>query len=96
MMGGFLGLVAIVMIFGIPLLAIWTKHQATMQQSRSGFDEAEVQQLVNQVEVLQDRVQVLERIVTDQGFSVASQIEALREPARSGKKLADKRGEEVD
>lgn len=60
--------------------AIWTKHQSRLAEQHSGFDERDVRQLVSQVEVLQDRVQVLERIVTDQGYSVASQIEALRDP----------------
>ena len=36
-----------------------------------------------QVERLEDRVRVLERIVTDGNYSLASQIEALREPAPS-------------
>lgn len=39
---------------------------------------------------------MLERIVTDQGYSVASQIEALRDPRQSGKGIADRRGEKVD
>jgi len=92
-MGDLIGLAAVVMIFGIPLLAIWTGHQHKMAKERSGFDDGQVRQLVNQVEVLQDRVQVLERIVTDQGYSVASQIEALRDPRGT---LSGKRDEQVD
>jgi hypothetical protein len=60
--------------------AIWSKHQREMAGRHSGPDNREVQQLASQVEMLQDRVHVLERIVTDQGYSVASQIEALRDP----------------
>ena len=86
-MGDLVGLVAIVMIFGIPMLAIWTKHQGKMMEQRSALDEDHVRQLVNQVEVLQDRVEVLERIVTDQGYSVASQIEALRDRPNTQTKL---------
>jgi len=33
----------------------------------------------SRIEMLEDRVQVLERIITDQGYSVAAQIEALRD-----------------
>jgi phage shock protein B len=75
---GELGVLIPIMIFAIPLLAIWTSHQRKMMEHRPPQDDAQVHQLVNQVEALQDRVQVLERIVTDQGYSVASQIEALR------------------
>jgi len=32
-------------------------------------------------ELLEDRVEVLERIITDRGFNVASEIEALRDTA---------------
>ena len=39
---------------------------------------------------LEERVRVLERIVTDKGYDVASQIEALRD-ARKVEALLDKR-----
>ena len=94
-MGDLVGLVAIVMIFGIPMLAIWTKHQSKMMEQRSALDEDHVRQLVNQVEVLQDRVEVLERIVTDQGYSVASQIEALRDRPNAQTKLEPGRDKAV-
>ncbi|HEX7710823.1 MAG TPA: hypothetical protein VF418_07770 [Sphingomonadaceae bacterium] len=81
-MGDLIGLAAVVMIFGIPLLAIWTRHQAQMADRKSGMDDAQVRQLVGQVEMLQDRVQVLERIITDRGYDVATQIEALRDTRR--------------
>lgn len=35
---------------------------------------------IDQVQMLEDRVRVLERIVTDQNYSLARDIEALREP----------------
>ena len=85
-----------IMIFAIPLLAIWTRHQRRIMEHRSNFDDGQVRQLESQVELLQDRVEVLERIVTDQGYSIASQIEALRDPQQSGNKIADKRDEQVD
>lgn len=78
-MGELIGLVAVVMIFGIPMLAIWTRHQSKLIDHKSALDDADVRQLVGQVEALQDRVEVLERIITDRGFDVATQIEALRD-----------------
>ena len=47
-----------------------------------------------QVERLEDRVRVLERIVTDKGYDVATQIEALRD-ARRTEALLDSREPEV-
>jgi preprotein translocase subunit YajC len=41
--------------------------------------DAENARLKGQVEKLQDRIRVLERIVTDSGVQTAAQIEALRE-----------------
>jgi len=48
---------------------------------------AENARLVDRLEASEDRIAVLERIVTDRGVNVAQQIEALREvaPAQSGK-----------
>ena len=80
-MGELIGLTAVVMIFGIPLLAIWTKHQSDMHK-RGGVAGGDVQRLTDQVETLQDRVQVLERIITDRGYDLATQIEALRDSGR--------------
>jgi hypothetical protein len=73
--------VAVMGVFGIPLLAIWSKHQKDLR-AQGGLADGEAQRLADQVEALQDRVQVLERIVTDGGYDVATQIEALREKPR--------------
>tara|TARA_E500000305_G_C3987443_1_gene220136 strand:+ start:469 stop:747 length:279 start_codon:yes stop_codon:yes gene_type:complete len=74
------------MIFGIPLMAIWTKHRskvAEMQVSTTAASTAEkAAQYASQVQALEDRVRVLERIVTDKGYDVATQIEALRDQRR--------------
>jgi len=67
----------------IPIVAIWTKHQqkmAELQVNTTAQHTAEkAAQYASQVQVLEDRVQVLERIVTDRGYDVATQIEALRD-----------------
>jgi hypothetical protein len=42
-------------------------------------DDAENVRLRSQVRQLQDRINVLERIVTDRGVETAAQIEALRD-----------------
>ena len=45
-------------------------------------NDAENARLRGQVQQLQDRIKVLERIVTDRGAETAAQIEALRDRAR--------------
>jgi hypothetical protein len=67
----------------IPIFAIWTSHQrkmAEIQADKTADATAEkAAQYASQVQKLEDRVAVLERIVTDRGYDVATQIEALRD-----------------
>lgn len=52
----------------------------SMRQMRGDpGDDAENARLRQQVSKLQDRINVLERIVTDRGVETAAQIEALRD-----------------
>lgn len=75
-------------IFGcmIPISVIWTKHKekvAEMQVSTTAAATAEkAAQYSSQIQRLEDRVQVLERIITDRGYDIATQIEALRDTRR--------------
>lgn len=75
-------------VFGctIPMVAIWAKHKqklAQMQISATAEHTAEkAAQYASKVQALEDRVRVLERIVTDKGYDVATQIEALRDQRR--------------
>jgi len=68
----------------IPIVAISTRHRRKMV-------ELEIRRLAaaaaagknpanDRTEWLEDRVKVLERIVTDKGYGLTEQIEALREP----------------
>jgi transposase len=55
----------------------------SMKEMRDGVsNDAENERLRGQVKQLQERLKVLERIVTDRGASTAEQIEALRERDR--------------
>ncbi|VVS96785.1 hypothetical protein [Erythrobacter sp. EC-HK427] len=67
----------------IPIIAIWTSHQRKMAEMRIGATAEETAeraaQYASKVQQLEDRVQVLERIVTDRGYDIATQIEALRD-----------------
>lgn len=52
----------------------------SMKEMRDGVsNDAENERLRGQVKQLQERLKVLERIVTDRGAATADQIEALRE-----------------
>ena len=70
----------------IPIVAIWTRHQqkiAEMQVHTTADATAEkAAQYASKITALEDRVRVLERIVTDKGYDVATQIEALRDQRR--------------
>ena len=67
------------MIVGI----VWVKTQARLEEKRiaagaSQRGKSDPQQ-AGQIAELQERVRVLERIVTEGGYDLATQIEALRE-----------------
>lgn len=76
----------------IPIIAIWTKHRqkiAEMQIAATAELSAEkAAQYAQHTRELEERVRVLERIVTDKGFDTAAQIEALRRDSAS---LEDRR-----
>lgn len=85
-MGELIPIVAIIFGCTIPMVAIWTKHKekvALMQVDTTARATAEkAAQYSSQMQRLEDRVQVLERIITDRGYDVATQIEALRDTRR--------------
>lgn len=80
---GTLALLVPIIALSIPIIAVWTKHKqkmVEMQISATADASAEkAAQYSSRVQQLEDRVQVLERIVTDRGYDVATQIEALRD-----------------
>lgn len=62
--------------------AIWARHQRRMEEIRARNTAEMAAQYAVQNTALEERVRVLERIVTDKGYDVASQIEALRDARR--------------
>ena len=81
-LGLLVGLIAILAVFSIPLLAIWTKHRRDMMEMQAKQTAEKAAQYATSNKELEDRVRVLERIVTDKGYDVATQIEALRDQRR--------------
>jgi hypothetical protein len=70
--------------------AIWTRHQSKMHEAQVKATAENAAQYASRNTELEDRVRVLERIVTDKGYDVATQIEALRD-ARKIDALLDAR-----
>ena len=85
-MEGMMALMIPILALCIPFFAIWTKHQqklAQMNVKSTAENTAEkAAQYASHVAELEQRVRVLERIVTDGGYDVATQIEALRDQRR--------------
>ncbi|MBB3955209.1 MULTISPECIES: hypothetical protein [Novosphingobium] len=83
MSAGTIGALIPIVALSIPIVAIWTKHKtriAEMQIRATADDTAErAAQYVTKTRELEERVRVLERIVTDKGYDIAAQIEALRD-----------------
>ena len=70
------------MVLGI----VWMKNQQKLEEKRidatAGASAEKAAQYASRVQQLEDRVRVLERIVTDKGYDVATQIDALRDQRR--------------
>ena len=81
-MGELIGLAAVIGVFGIPIVAIWSKHRKDVIQLEIQATAEKAAQYATSNKELEDRVRVLERIVTDKGYDVATQIEALRDQRR--------------
>lgn len=60
-------------------LAIWTRHQRRMAELQVQDTAEKAAQYASHTRELEERVRVLERIITDGGYDTALQIEALRD-----------------
>ncbi|BDI61725.1 hypothetical protein [Qipengyuania nanhaisediminis] len=82
-MGDLIGLVAVAAPFLMVVAIVWIANQKKLEEKKieaTASQSAEkAAQYASQIQKLEDRVQVLERIVTDRGYDVATQIEALRD-----------------
>ena len=78
----------------IPIMAIWTKHKQKIAEMQLQATAEKAAQYAATNTELEERVRVLERIVTDRGYDVATQIEALRD-ARKVEALLDSREKDL-
>jgi hypothetical protein len=86
---------AIALTFAVPIFAIWTKHRQKLAEmeirATSQLAAEKAAQYASHNRELEERLRVLERIVTDKGYDVATQIEALRDQQRVEERLEDRR-----
>ena len=101
-MGDLIGLVAVSAPFLMVLGIVWIASQKKLEEKRiaatAESSSEKAAQYAAQTAQLEQRVQTLERIVTDRGYDIATQIEALRderavEQSGSGTPLNIKTGE---
>ena len=81
-MGDYIWILIPLAPFIIGGFAIWTKHQQKLAELQFQATAEKAAQYAANNQELEDRVRVLERIVTDGGYDVATQIEALRDQRR--------------
>ena len=84
--GVFIPIIAITFAMPLAFYGVWTANKQKLAKyelearklSAAGSSELTAQQ-AGQIRELHERVQVLERIVTDGGYDLATRIEALRD-----------------
>ena len=84
--GVFIPIIAITFGMGLGAIGMWTQHKQKLakfeldrEKTRAVASQGQVGEQAVQIAELEDRMRVLERIVTDRGYDLASQIEALRD-----------------
>jgi hypothetical protein len=60
-------------------LVVWTRHQRKMAEMQMSVAAQKAALYATDNRQLEERVRVLERIVTDRGYDIGAQIEALRD-----------------
>ena len=68
-----------ILIFGQPLIRRMIEHRERRMELEAQMTAEKAAQYAAQTERLEQRVRVLERIVTDKGIVVADEIERLRD-----------------
>lgn len=85
------GIIAVIAPFAMVVGIVWVSSRAKLEEKRlnsTAEQSAEkAAQYASHVKELEERLQVLERIVTDRGYDIATQIEALRDTRRVESRL---------
>ena len=82
-LGFLIPIMGIIMGVSIPLTVIKLKHREKLEEMRlaasGNRDDGQSARQDARIEELEDRIAVLERIVTDSSYRLGHEIEALRE-----------------
>lgn len=91
------GLVAVLAPFMMVVGIVWIRSRSKLEEKRlhatADLSAEKAAQYAAHTAELEARVRVLERIVTDKGYDVASQIEALRDANKVDALLDQRDGE---
>jgi hypothetical protein len=71
--------IPMILIFGQGLIKRWFDHREKRMELEARITAEKAAQYAAQTERLEQRVRVLERIVTDKGIDLADEIERLRD-----------------
>lgn len=85
------GIIAVIAPFAMVVGIVWVRSRAQLDEKRlnstAEHSAEKAAQYASHVKELEERLQVLERIVTDRGYDIATQIEALRDTRRVESRL---------
>ena len=93
---GTLALIIPILGVSIPIIAIWSKPRRDMLRMELEATAEKSALYANQNAELEERVRVLERIITDGGFDTALQIEALRDQRAAEQRTTAERDKTVN
>ena len=94
------GIIAVLAPFLMVVGIVWVKSRAQLEEKRIVAGQVqrpsdESRQVAGRVDELEERVRILERIVTDGGYDLAQKIEALRDERPVDRNLASTRSRET-
>jgi hypothetical protein len=94
------GIIAVLAPFLMVVGIVWVKSRTQLEEKRIAAGQAhgpsdESRHVAGRVEELEERVRILERIVTDGGYDLAQKIEALRDERPIDRNIAATRSRET-
>ncbi|KTR84424.1 hypothetical protein [uncultured Novosphingobium sp.] len=92
----FIGVLVPLAPFMMVCFIVWTKHQRKLAEMQMANTAEKAAQYASHSRELEERIRVLERIVTDGGYDTALQIEALRDKREVEEQRGTARGAAIN
>lgn len=92
----FIGVLVPLAPFMMVCFIVWTKHQRKLAEMQMANTAEKAAQYASHSRELEERIRVLERIVTDGGYDTALQIEALRDKRKVEEQRSTTRGAAIN